>query len=70
MHRYLYFLVFVCLMFAPTGTAQAYVGPGLGAGTLALVLGFIGSIFLALFAVLWYPFKRVLQKVRLKKSNH
>ena len=69
MNRYLNIIAFVCLLLAPAGTAQAYVGPGLGAGTVALVLGFIGTIFLALFAVLWYPLKRVLQKIRLKKSN-
>ena len=44
----------------------AYVGPGIGAGTLAIVLGFIASIFLAIFAVLWYPLKRLLRK---RKTN-
>lgn len=45
-----------------TGPAQAYVGPGLGLGTLAVIGGVIGSILLAIFAVLWYPMKRVLKK--------
>jgi len=44
--------------------AQAYVGPGLGAGAIAVVLGIVGSVFLALFAVLWYPLKRLLRKNR------
>ncbi len=39
--------------------AHAYVGPGLGAGTIALILGFILSVLLALFAVVWYPIKRL-----------
>lgn len=47
--------------------AYAYVGPGLGAGTIGVVLGLLGSIFIALFAVLWYPFKRLLKKI--KKSD-
>lgn len=47
--------------------AMAYVGPGLGAGAVGVVLGIIGSIFIALFAVLWYPFKRLLR--RFKKAN-
>ena len=42
----------------------AYVGPGVGAGTLAVVLGVLGSIVLWLFAVLWYPFKRMLRRRR------
>jgi hypothetical protein len=36
----------------------AYIGPGVGAGTLGVILGLIGSIFLALFAFFWYPIKR------------
>ena len=40
--------------------AFAYVGPGLGAGTLGVVLGLVGSILLALFAFFWYPIKRAL----------
>jgi len=48
------------IMFA-TG-AHAYVGPGLGAGTLGVVVGLIASVFVALFAVIWYPIKRLLKK--------
>ena len=47
--------------------AYAYVGPGLGAGTIGVALGILGSIIVALFAVLWYPFKRFLKKI--KKSD-
>lgn len=51
------------LILAPTG-AFAYVGPGLGAGAIAAVLGVIGSLFLGLFAVVYYPIKRVLRRRR------
>jgi O-antigen/teichoic acid export membrane protein len=44
------------------GGAHAYVGPGLGAGTLGVVVGLIASVFVALFAVIWYPIKRLLKK--------
>ena len=46
----------------PADAAHAYVGPGLRLGTIAVVLGVIGSVFLAIFAVLWYPIKRMLKK--------
>jgi len=46
------------------GSAQAYIGPGLGAGTLAVVLGVLGSILLAVFAVVWYPLKRMMKRRR------
>jgi hypothetical protein len=46
----------------PASAAHAYVGPGLGLGAIAVILGVIGSVFLAIFAVLWYPIKRMLKK--------
>ncbi len=44
--------------------AHAYLGPGMGAGTLAVVFGIFASIFLGLFAVIWYPLKRRLRRGR------
>ena len=42
--------------------AQAYVGPGLGAGALGAVLGVVGAVLLAVFAVIYYPIKRMLRR--------
>ena len=56
-------------LFGIQAVAHAYIGPGLGAGTIAVVLGFIGSIFLALLAVFYYPIKRMLKK-RTKSSEN
>ena len=42
--------------------AYAYLGPGLGAGTIGVIIGFLASIFVALFAIFWYPIKRLLKK--------
>jgi hypothetical protein len=50
----------VIALLALSAPAHAYVGPGLGAGVLGVILGLVGSIFLALFAVFWYPIKRAL----------
>jgi hypothetical protein len=49
-----------CLL--PVSAAQAYVGPGLSTGAAAVVLGILGSVVLALFALIWYPVKRMLKK--------
>ncbi|MDB5008169.1 MAG: hypothetical protein JWQ84_1222 [Mucilaginibacter sp.] len=46
-----------------------YIGPGLGGGIITAVLGFITSIFLALFAIIWYPIKRVIGKFRKTVKN-
>ena len=59
----LFWLAVIALL-ASTGTAHAYVGPGVGAGTVAVVLGVVGSIVLWLLALVWYPFKRMLRRRR------
>lgn len=41
--------------------ALAYIGPGVGAGAIAAVFGVIGSIFLAIVAVIYYPIKRLMK---------
>jgi hypothetical protein len=53
--------IFVFLLFVPLN-AYAYIGPGLGGGTIGAILGVIGSVFLAIFAVVYYPIKRLLKK--------
>lgn len=47
----------------------AYIGPGLGAGAIAAAIGLIASFFLALFAVLFYPIKRLINKFRKTPSQ-
>ena len=49
--------------------AQAYVGPGLGAGLIAAVSGFFIAVALALYAVFWLPVKRMIRKKPKDSSN-
>ena len=58
----------VLLLFTVPAAANAYMGPGLGLGLISVVLGFIGSITLGFFAVLWYPVKRFLRRRRRAKA--
>ncbi len=53
--------ILVCLGTFPW-EIQAYIGPGMGTGVIAVVLGILCAIFLALFAILWYPIKRLFKK--------
>ncbi|PIY53803.1 MAG: hypothetical protein COY36_03485 [Zetaproteobacteria bacterium CG_4_10_14_0_2_um_filter_55_20] len=67
MNRILFFLTILLL----PSPAYAYIGPGLGAGTLSVILGVVVSVFLAIFAIIWYPIKRFLKKMsRAKSSNN
>jgi hypothetical protein len=55
-------LVTALILLLGSQQALAYVGPGLGAGSLGVILGLLGSVLLALFAFFWYPIKRMLSK--------
>ena len=47
---------------------HAYIGPGMGAGAIASVLGVLGAILLAIFGLLYYPIKRILKKRKVAKQ--
>ncbi len=49
--------------------AHAYIGPGLGAGTVAVVLGVLGSILLAFASLIWYPAKRLIRRFNAKQAT-
>jgi hypothetical protein len=51
----------LCFLLLPD-SAHAYVGPGLGAGAIAAVIGVIGAILLAAFSMIYYPIKRARRK--------
>ena len=42
-------------------SVSAYLGPGMGGGIIAGVLGIIAAILLAIFGILYYPIKRMLK---------
>ena len=48
---------------------HAYTGPGLGMGILSIAVGVLGSIFLGILAVIWYPIKRVI-RILLNRPPH
>ncbi len=55
------FVFCLALVLFQVAPAQAYVGPGVGAGTIAIVLGILSSIFLAFVGIIWYPIKRLIK---------
>lgn len=48
--------------------AYAYLGPGLGLGSIGVVFGLIGSILLGIVSVVWYPIKRLVRRLRRKRQ--
>ena len=54
--------------------SYAYIGPGMGGGVIAAIIGFFAAILLGLWGILYYPIKRALKnrkdkKMSLKDSN-
>jgi hypothetical protein len=55
-------IVIVILSFLFVFKVNAYVGPGMGGGLIAATLGIVIAIFAAVFALLWFPIKKLLKK--------
>ena len=53
------------LAYAPF--ASAYIGPGLGTGVVAAVLGTLAGLLMLIVGVVWYPLKRFVRYLRSKK---
>jgi hypothetical protein len=47
--------------------SYAYIGPGMGGGVIAAIIGFFAAIFLGLWGILYYPIKRALKNRKEKK---
>ena len=61
-------LTFIALIFY-SSNALGYVGPGLGLGFIASILGLLFSFFVLIFAFLWFPIKRLINKKKKLEKN-
>ena len=48
--------------------SYAYIGPGMGGGVIAAIVGFFAAILLGLWGILYYPIKRALKNRKDKKE--
>ena len=49
--------------------SYAYIGPGMGGGVIAAIVGFFAAILLGLWGILYYPIKRALNKRKDRKMS-
>jgi len=47
--------------------ASAYIGPGLGAGAVTVVLGIVSGLLMLLVGIVWYPLKKLIRRFRAKE---
>ena len=55
-------LVLFLSLFLISLPSYAYIGPGMGGGVIAAIVGFFGAVLLGLWGILYYPIKRALKK--------
>ena len=60
-------IIFLSL-FLTSLPAFGYIGPGLGGGVIAVILGFFIALLLGLWGILYYPIKRALKNKKIKKK--
>ena len=61
-------ILFLCL-FLISLPSYAYIGPGMGGGVIAAIVGFFAAILLGLWGILYYPIKRALKNRKEKKMS-
>ena len=61
-------ILFLCL-FLISLPSYAYIGPGMGGGVIAAIIGFFAAILLGLWGILYYPIKRALKNRKDKKMS-
>ena len=61
------FLIFITFFYY--SNAYAYIGPGMGLGAIITILGTIGVLILSIFAIIYYPLKKLFKKFQNKKKN-
>tara|TARA_B100000768_G_scaffold85837_1_gene81033 strand:- start:929 stop:1144 length:216 start_codon:yes stop_codon:yes gene_type:complete len=61
-------LILFLSLFLISLPSYAYIGPGMGGGFIAAIVGFFAAILLALWGILYYPIKRALKNRKEKKT--
>jgi hypothetical protein len=56
------------ILFTVAPLASAYIGPGSGISVIGSLLGLFATILLAVGAILFWPFRRMLKKRRLQEG--
>jgi choline-glycine betaine transporter len=59
--------VILVVLFALSGPASAYVGPGLGLGIFSSLMSLCAGIFLLFLGFIYYPIKKLVRSLR--KTN-
>lgn len=56
----------IIILISISNHASGYLGPGVGGGVIAGILGVIVALLLLLIGIIYYPIKRMLKKKKPK----
>lgn len=60
--------ILIILIFLFSMPASAYIGPGMGGGFLAAIIGFFTALIVGIWAIVYYPIKRAIKNKKNKDS--
>ena len=49
-------------------SSHAYIGPGIGGGVFAVLVGILLAIILFIFSIFYYPIKKLIKRLKNKKK--
>ena len=58
------------LLLIASAPSYSYIGPGIGGGTVAIILGLLSTVVVALFAIVWYPIKKLAKRRKEEDKEH
>ena len=61
------FLFFLIFFLTIPEVAFAYIGPGLALGAIVITIGIIALVLLATLSIIYYPIKKMIKNLKLKK---
>ena len=62
-------LLFILLILSLSSSAAAYIGPGAGISVLGSLLAVLGTIVLAIGAILFWPIRKLLKRRKGKQAG-
>lgn len=57
------------ILLAPASTALAYIGPGAGISVLGSLLGILGTIFVAIGAIIFWPLRKFMKRRNARRES-
>lgn len=55
--------------FSVVQSAQAYIGPGAGLTVIGTILALVAALFLAVVGFVWYPAKKILNRMKRTENS-